>query len=90
MSFIIFQNEKTPKGLVHGFCQKVKMWPCFCFSHNKGKIVFDNILETKHDFKAIKTRSLKNRKFGIFAEGLFYGFGQKCEVWPCFYLFFAK
>ena len=38
----------------------------------------------KHDFKTIKTRSLKTRKIGIFGKGLVYGCGQKWEVWPCF------
>ena len=41
------KNWDFSKGLVHGFGQKVKMWPCFCFSQNKAKNVFDNILETK-------------------------------------------
>ena len=29
--------EIFPKGLVHGFGQKCKMWPCFYFSQNKPK-----------------------------------------------------
>ena len=42
--------------------------------------MFDNILETKKCFNTIKTRSLKNRKMGIFSIGLVNGFGQLCEV----------
>ena len=41
------KNWDFSKGLVHGFGQKCKMWPCFCFSQNKAKNVFDNILQTK-------------------------------------------
>ena len=41
------KNWLFSKGLVHGFGQKVKMWPCFCFSQNKAQNMYDNVLETK-------------------------------------------
>ena len=76
-----------PKGLVHGFGQKCKMWPCFYFSQNKPKKnVFENILETKKAFQEYKNEKLKNWKIGIFSKGLVYGFGQEGE---CFSFFFV-
>ena len=55
--------EIFPKGLVHGFGQKCKMWPCFYFSQNKPKKnVFENILETKKAFQEYKNEQLKKLK----------------------------
>ena len=83
------KNWDISKGLVHGFGQKCEIWPCFYFSRNKPNNEFNNILETKKCFQDCENEKLKNRKIGIFRKGLDHGFGQKCEIGPCFY-FFAK
>ena len=49
-------------GLVHGFGQNCEMWPCFYFSQNKPKNVFDNILETRKAFQEYKNEKLKKLK----------------------------
>ena len=30
------QNLRFPKGLDHGFCQKIKTFPCFVLMQNRG------------------------------------------------------
>ena len=40
----------------------------------------------KNPFYAIKTKSRKNRKIGIFLKGLTHGFGPKMESFPTFFL----
>ena len=47
--------------------------------------VFYDILERKTPFYAIKTRSSKSRKIGIFPKGLTYGFGPKMAIFPTFF-----
>ena len=40
----------------------------------------------KTPFEAIKTTSLKSRKFDILAKGLTHGFGPKMAIFPTFFL----
>ena len=45
--------EIFPKGLTHGFAQKMAFFPClFCFSNIAQENVFYNILEQKNAFLA--------------------------------------
>ena len=46
--------------------------------------VFHDILETKNAFLGYETRSLKNRKMGVFPKGLVHGFRLKVSIFPSF------
>ena len=48
--------------------------------------VFGNVLDRKLAFLDIKTWIKKNRKIGIFPEGLVHGFGQNYEISLFFFL----
>ena len=66
----------------------VQKWPFFqlFFLGNIGQEnVFYDILEGKTPFQAIKTRSPKTRKIGIFPKGLTHGFGPKMAIFPTFF-----
>ena len=47
--------------------------------------MFDNILEKKNCFQDYKNEKLKKSKNWDISKGLVHGFGQKCEIWPCFF-----
>ena len=105
MSFMIFQNDKTPfqaiktrspktrkidifpKELTHGFGPKMAIFPTFLFySKQTRKMSFGIFQNEKTPVQAIKTRSLKSRKTGIFPKGLTHGFGPKMAIFPtCFF-----
>ena len=76
-----------PKGLTHGFGQKLAIFPCIFFqliqTRKKCFTIFQN---EKSPFKAIKTRGSKSRKTDIFPNGLTDGFGQKLAIFPFFFL----
>ena len=101
MSFMIFQNQKTPfqaiknkrtksrkidifpKGLTHGFCPKMAIFPTFLFQAIQArKMSFMIFQNEKTPFQAIKTRSPKSRKIDIFPKGLTHGFGPKMAIFP--------
>ena len=65
--------------------KSVKFGHVFIFRQISQKNEFNIILEQKKSFQDKKTRSLKNRRIGIFSKGLVHGFDQKCGIWPCFY-----
>ena len=104
MSFMIFQNEKTPfqaiktrspksrkidifpKGLTHGFGQKMAIFPTFIFQEICArKMSFTKFQNEKTPFQAIKTRSSKSRKIDIFPKGLAHGFGLRIAVFRTFF-----
>ena len=65
----------------------VQRWPffqlfCLC-TIGQGDVFYD-ILDRKIAFWALKTRSSKSRKIGIFSNGLVHGFGQKLAIFLCF------
>ena len=65
----IFQT--FPNGLTHGFGPKNGLFSNFLFLGKLGQEnVFYDILEQKTAFQAIKTRSSKSRKIGVFLKGL--------------------
>ena len=84
-SFEDYKIEIFPKGQSMVLAKKLKCGHVFVFRKIRQKMWLTIFQKQKHDFKTIKTRGLKNRKIGIFAKGLVYGLGQKCEVWPCLY-----
>ena len=70
-----------PKGLTHGFCTKMAIFPSSFFLGNMGqKNAFYDILEQKKPFQAKKTKSSKSRKIDIFPKGLTHGFGPKMAI----------
>ena len=104
MSFMIFQNEKTPlqgiktrspkrrkidilpNGLTHGFGPKMAIFPTFFFQAIQArKMSFTIFQNEKTPFQAIKTRSLKSPKLGIFPQGLTHGFSPKMAIFPTFF-----
>ena len=54
--------EIFPKGLTHGFGQKMAIFPCFFFSNIGQENVFYNILEQKNAFLAYKNNTFKQSK----------------------------
>ena len=78
--------EIFPKGLTHGFGQKMAIFPSLFLGNIGQENVFYNILERKNAFLAHKKRSSKSRKIEIFPKGLAHGFGQKMAIVPSFFL----
>ena len=77
-----------PKGLTHGFGQKMAIFPCLFFrQYSPGKFVFTIFQNKKNVFLAHKKRSSKSRKIEIFTQGLTHGFGQKVAIFACFIFF---
>ena len=82
------KNWHFSKGVSPWFWSKI--WK-FSIFFTIGKIrqenVFDDILDRKKSvFRlSLKSESQKSWRIGIFSKGLVYGFGQKFEIFPCFY-----
>ena len=77
---------KFPKGLTHGLCQKIAIFPTFFFrKYRPGKCLLRYSRTTKTPFYAIKTRSSKSRKIAIFPTGLTHGFSPKMAFFPTFF-----
>ena len=76
--------EIFPKGLTHGFGQKMAIFPCpFFFAIQARKMSFTIFQNKKTPFQPIKTTRSKSRKIEIFPNGLTHGFGQKMAIFPC-------
>ena len=76
-----------PKGLVHGFGQKLTFLPSFFLKVIQArKMCFTIFQNGKTPFQAIRTRSSKSGKIVIFGKGLIHGFGQKLAIFPNFFL----
>ena len=74
-----------PKGLVHGFGQKVTIFPSFFFGNTGQENVFYDILERKNLFL-----SYKNKKFKKSKNCHFFQRGQSMVLvknWPFFHVF---
>ena len=79
------KNWDFLKGLVHGFGQKLAIFPCFYFRHYMLEKVSLTIFKNENTpFKAIETRSWKSGKIDIFPKGLVHAL---CQNWPFFRLF---
>ena len=83
MSFMIFQNEKTP------FQAMKTKWPFFQVFFFQAiqakKNVFYDILEQKNAVLGYKKRSSNSRKIDIFPKGLTQGFRPKMAIFPTFF-----
>ena len=69
------------KGLTHGFGLKMAIFRTFFLQAIQARkmsfMIFQNL---KSPFQAIKTRSSKSQKMGIFPKGLTLGFGLKMAI----------
>ena len=92
-AFLGYKNKKFKKSKNSHFSKRVNPWfwpknghfSNFCFLGKKGhENVFQDILEQKKPFQAIKTTSSKTRKIDIFPKGLTHGFGPKIAIFPTF------
>ena len=73
-----------PKGLTHGFGEKMAIFPClFFFAIQARKMCFTIFQNKKTPFQPIKTTRSKSRKIQIFPKGLTHGFCQKMAIFPC-------
>ena len=98
MSFMIFQNEKTPVQAIKtkssksgksdifqkGFGPKMAIFPTFCQAIQARKMSFMIFQNKETPFLAIKTRSSNSRKIDIFPNGLTHGFGAKMAIFAIF------
>ena len=79
--------EIFPKGLSHGFGQKMAIFPSFSFLGNiQQENVFYDILERKSAFLGYKNKKLKKSKNWHFLKGLTHAFGPKMTILPTFFL----
>ena len=62
------------------------IFPTFFSSQYRPEYVFNDILERKSPFLAIKTRSSKSRIINIFSRRLTHGFGPKMAIFPTFFV----
>ena len=75
-----------PKGFVHGFGQKLAIFPNFFLrAMQERKMCFTIFQNEKTPFQAIKTRSSKSRKIDIFPKELIHRFGPKMAIFPTFF-----
>ena len=74
------------KGLTHGFCPKMAIFPIFfyqaIYARKRSFMIFQN---EKTPFLAIKRRSSKSRKIDICPKGLTDGFCPKMAIFPIFF-----
>ena len=85
-----------PRGLTHGFCPKMAIFPNFFFLVNIGQEkLFYDILERKNVFlsyrnkkfkKATKKNRSKSRKIYIFLKEWTHGFCPKMAFFPTFFV----
>ena len=65
------------------FWSRIGHFSIFFFLGNIGKEnVFDDILERKTPFQAIKARSAESQKIEIFPNELVHGFGPNFAIFP--------
>ena len=86
-SLISRKTDIFPKGLTHSFGPKLAIFPTFFFQEIQArKMSFTIFYNKKTPFQAIKTRTSKSRKIGIFPKGLAHGFGRKIALFQTFFL----
>ena len=92
-AFLGYKNKKFkkskmaifPKGLTHGLCQKMAIFPTFLLGNiGLGNVFFD-ILERKIAFLGYKKKKCKKSKNGHFSKGFNLGFGLKIAIFPAFF-----
>ena len=75
-----------PKGLTHGFGQKMAVFPTFPFQVIQArKMSFTIFYIEKTPFTPIKQKVLKVEKTEIFPRGLTNSFGPKLAIFPTFF-----
>ena len=75
-----------PKGLTHGFGQKMAIFRPFFLGSKAQENVFYDILDRKNAFLGYKNKNFKSRKTDIFSKGLTHGFGPKLPIFLTFFL----
>ena len=81
--------EIFPKGLTHGFGQKLAIFPCLFFlAIQARKTCFTIFQNKKTPFQPIKTTRSKSREIAIFPKRLTHGFLKKMAILSC--LFFRQ
>ena len=79
-----------PKGLTHGFGQKMAVFPTFLFQAIQArKMSFTIFYIVKTPFSPIKQKGLTVEKLSIFPKGLTNSFGPKLAIFPTFFFFQA-
>ena len=73
------------KGLIHGFGQKLAIFPSFDFREKSQENLFGDILERKNAFLDYKDRKFTKSKTGIILKRLAHGFCK--EMANCFIFF---
>ena len=74
-----------PKGLTHGFSQKMAIFPTFFLGNTGQENVSSNILERKNAILGYKNKKFKKSKINIFPNGLTHGFGPEMAIFPTFF-----
>ena len=78
--------DTFPRGLTHGFCPKMAIFPTlFLYAIQTRKISSMIFQNEKTPFQVIKTRSSKSRKIHIFRKWLTSGFGPRMAIFPTFF-----
>ena len=71
------------KGLTHGFSTKMTIFPTSFYQAKQAwKMSFTITQNQKTPFYAVKKKSSKSRKIGIFPKGLSHGFCPKMAIFP--------
>ena len=73
------------KGLTHGLCSKMAIFPTFFLGNIGQENVFYDILERKKAFLGYKKRISKSLTIDIFPKGLTLGFGLKRTIFATFF-----
>ena len=75
-----------PKGLTHGFCQEIAIFPTFFFQAIQSrKMSFAIFQNEKTPFQTIKTKSSKRLKIDNFPKELTHGFRPKMAIFSKFF-----
>ena len=74
-----------PKGLIHGYNQKMAIFPTFFFQAIQGRTTSFTIFQKEKTLLYdMKKRSLKSRKIDIFPKRLTHRFGPKMAIFQLF------
>ena len=80
--------EIFPKGLTHGFAQKMAIFPTFFFlDHIQQENLFYDILKRKNAFLGYKNKKFKKSKNGDFSKGFIPWFWSKNGHFSKFFFF---
>ena len=79
---VIFQSPKNrifPKGLTHAFHQRMYFFLYLFLVTIRPEIMFNNVIDGKKPFLAIKNSIFESPKYRIFPKGLTHAFGQEMD-----------